>query len=488
MNDKGQSQHSTHDIGGDRFVTRAPRDDRAKGLCPPGLRSLSLKLILAFLLVGLTGAIIVSVFVGRYTRAAFGQFVFDQSRDPLVAVLTEFYQTNESWQDVEMVIKSRIDDIWGKASKDTFPEWLILTDANGVILMSWGPKAIGKQLSERELKLGVPIKAEDTVVGWLLYNDIVGPWAPGTIAWGFFKDVQAAIWFSAGGATAAALLLGVLLARAISRPVRELTAATRAVAEGELGRQVTVRSKDDLGELALSFNRMSADLARSNRLRRQMTADIAHDLRTPLSILLGYTEALDDGKLPGTPEMYGAMHSQARHLQRLIEDLRTLSLADAGELPMTKVQIAPQTLLERTAAAYRGRAEQCEIALQIGAAPDLPLLNVDPDRMGQVLGNLMDNALRYTDPGGQITLAAGSAGESVQLSVQDSGAGIPPEDLPYVFERFYRGDPSRQAQDGASGLGLAIAQSLVQAHGGSISVESTVGQGASFTISIPATP
>jgi signal transduction histidine kinase len=451
------------------------------------LRSLSLKLVLAFLLVGLTGAVIVSMFVGRYTRAAFGRFVFDQSRDPLVAALTEFYQSNKSWQDVEMVIKYKIDDIWGEKPEGAFPEWLILTDADGVILMSWGQKTIGRRLSERDLELGAPIKVDDQVVGWLLYNQIVGPWAPGTVAWNFLEDVQAAIWFSAGGATAAALLLGVLLARAVARPVRELTAGTRAVAGGELGHQVTVRSKDDLGELALSFNQMSADLARANRLRRQMTADIAHDLRTPLSIILGYTEALNDGKLPGTPEMYEAMHGEAQHLQRLIDDLRTLSLADAGELPLTRVHIAPHALLERTASAYRVRAEQGEITLQVTAVPDLPPLNVDPDRMAQVLKNLIDNALRHTQSGGQITLAAEQDDSAVRLCVRDNGAGIAPEDLPYVFERFYRGDEARQQEDGASGLGLAIAKSLVEAHGGSIAVESVLGKGTSFTVSIPCT-
>ena len=281
------------------------------------------------------------------------------------------------------------------------------------------------------------------------------------------------------------MLLGVLLARAIARPVRELTAATRAVAEGKLGRQVAVRSKDELGELAQSFNQMSADLARANKLRRQMTADIAHDLRTPLSIILGYTEALNDGKLPGTPEMYAAMHGEAQHLQRLIDDLRTLSLADAGELPLTRVQIAPQTLLERIASAYRVQAEQRKIVLQVIAAPDLPPLDVDPDRMAQVFKNLIDNALRHTPPGGQITLAAEQDDRAVHLFVRDTGAGIAPEDLPYVFERFYRGDEARQQEDGASGLGLAIARSLVEAHGGSIAVESVLGQGTRFTIAIP---
>jgi signal transduction histidine kinase len=230
---------------------------------------------------------------------------------------------------------------------------------------------------------------------------------------------------------------------------------------------------------------MSADLARASKLRRQMTADIAHDLRTPLSIVLGYTEALNDGKLPGTPEMYAAMHVEAQYLQRLIDDLRTLSLADAGELLLTKMPISPRTLLERTASAYRVQAEKSGIALQVVVEPDAPPLDIDPDRMAQVLRNLVDNALRHTAPGGQITLSAEFAPGMVHIYVRDNGAGIAAQDLPYVFERFYRGDEARQQQDSASGLGLAIAKSLVQAHGGSISVESTLGEGTSFAIAIP---
>jgi signal transduction histidine kinase len=179
------------------------------------------------------------------------------------------------------------------------------------------------------------------------------------------------------------------------------------------------------------------------------------------------------------------MHGEAQHLQRLVDDLRTLSLADAGELPLTKVQIAPHALLDRIAPAYRVRAEQAEISLQVTVAPDLPPLYVDPDRMAQVLKNLIDNALRHTLPGGRITLAAEQGDRSVHLCVRDSGAGIAPEDMPYVFERFYREDEARRQGDGASGLGLAIARSMVQAHGGTISVESVLSEGTSFTISLP---
>jgi signal transduction histidine kinase len=229
---------------------------------------------------------------------------------------------------------------------------------------------------------------------------------------------------------------------------------------------------------------MSVDLAQSIQARRQMTADVAHDLRTPLSVILGYTEALSDGKLHGEPQMYDVMHNEAQHLSHLIDDLRFLSLADAGELPLERRDVSPLELLNRTAAAHGAAAEQKNIDLQVQASPDFPDLHVDPERMAQVLGNLISNALRHTPAGGSVVLIAKSGTKGVVLQVRDTGSGIDAADLPYIFNRLYRGDLSRQ-QNGESGLGLAIAKSIVEAHGGRITAESTPGAGTTFTITLP---
>ena len=179
------------------------------------------------------------------------------------------------------------------------------------------------------------------------------------------------------------------------------------------------------------------------------------------------------------------MQAETQHLQRLVEDLRTLSLADAGELPMQRVPTSCWALLDRLAAAYAPQAGTRDIALQVSAEPELPDIVVDPERMIQVLGNLVTNALRYTPSGGQIALSARRQGGAVALAVQDTGAGIAPEALPHVFDRFYRGDPARSQQDGESGLGLAIAKSITEAHGGKIEVESELGRGTTFTVLLP---
>ncbi len=447
------------------------------------MRSLTLKLTLAFLVVGLTGAGLVALFVRQQTRREFDRFVLESYQADWVVQLTNYYRQNGSWQEISAITvrgHSRRPGIWERS-----PAPLTLVDSQRVVVYSGLHHQPGEQLSQQDSKQGAPIEVDGETVGWVLFDNL-DPTPPESPETDFLQGVNRAILYSAAAATGVALLLGVVLARTISRPVRELTAATHTLARGELGHQVPVRTHDELGELTASFNRMSADLARSTKLRRQMTADIAHDLRTPLSVIMGYTEALADGKLSGAPETFAVMHQEAQHLSHLVDDLRTLSLADAGELTLTRQVVDPRALLERTAAAHAAQAHKRQVALTVEAVPGLPEVEVDPERMAQVLGNLVSNALRYTPTGGQVTLAAGVDAAGVTLRVQDNGAGIAPEHLPHIFDRFYRGDESRQHGEGESGLGLAIAKSLVEAHGGSIAAESTLGGGTTFTIRLPA--
>ena len=475
------------------------------------MRSLGLKLTLAFLVVGVMGTILVALFVGRRTQDEFGQFVLERYRADVVTQLAAYYERNGSWDGIDAIV---VRDFSGHPGRWR-PGWVPVTlvDANSRVVYGGSRYNAGERVSRPDRNHGLPIQVGDETVGWLLFDSFRagGPPLPGSPESAFLTRVRRAITLGTVGAMLMALLLGILLARTISRPVRELTAATQRVARGELGLQVPVRTRDELGELAASFNQMSADLAQSNELRRHMTADIAHELRTPLSVILGYTEALSDGKLQATPQTFTILHDGAKHLSRLVEDLQTLALADAGELSLTRRPADPRALLEHAASAYRGRAEEKGISLSVEAAPDLPEVEVDPDRMAQVLGNLLTNALRYTPAGGRVsmqcsvisnqssvisnqTAADGKpitdhrlliADHCLLITVTDTGAGIAPEDLPHVFERFYRGDKARQKQEGESGLGLAIAKSIVEMHGGSISVDSTPGEGTTFSIEIP---
>jgi signal transduction histidine kinase len=231
---------------------------------------------------------------------------------------------------------------------------------------------------------------------------------------------------------------------------------------------------------------MSQALARANQARRQMTADVAHELRTPLTVIAGYIESMRDGVLPPTPQRMAVIYAEIEHLQHLVGDLRTLSQADAGELKLNRQPVEPAELLRQTAAAFEHQAAQKGVRLEVAADGAEPaVVWADELRLAQVLDNLLSNALRHTPAGGQVRLGLTRQPSAVTLTVQDTGPGIPPEDLPRVFERFYRADRSR-SEDGASGLGLAIAKALVEAHGGSLEARSTLGQGSTFSMRLPA--
>jgi two-component system sensor histidine kinase BaeS len=455
------------------------------------MRSLVVKLTMAFLFVGLTGAILVAALVRQRTQSSFDQLILDQNQQALVTGLTQYYQENGSWNGVETLFLPH----QGEPFSYHYPysrfeirrTMFALVSPDGQLIIGGGPNNYGQQISKSELNKGVSLTVDGNVVGYLLFTPAPNRWSPGTPEGNFVASVNQATIFSALGAALIALILGGILAYTMTHSLRELTTATRRLAKGELGHQVKVRSKDEIGELASSLNQMSAELAHANDLRQRMTADIAHDLRTPLSVIMGYTEALSDGKLKASPEMFGVMHTEALHLSHLIDDLKTLSLADAGELPLMPQPIASGELLKRTASAHQVEAEKKNVQIGVDADPGLPLITVDVERMAQVLGNLVSNALRYTPAGGRVDLSAYAQNGSVLLRVADTGSGIAAEDLPFVFERSFRGDKARTQPNGETGLGLAIAKSLVEAQGGTIEVESTPGQGTAFTIRLPKT-
>jgi signal transduction histidine kinase len=203
-------------------------------------------------------------------------------------------------------------------------------------------------------------------------------------------------------------------------------------------------------------------------------------------VILGYSEALADEKLQPNAEMFDEMHTEALHLSHLIEDFKVLALADAGELPLARQHVRPEDLLKRVGNSQRMQAEKQSIELEITVPSDLPEIDVDVERMVQVLGNLVCNAFRYTPAGGKITLSSSRINGDLAIEIKDTGSGIAPEDLPYIFERSYRGDQARKQQDGEAGLGLAIAKSIVESHGGKITVSSELGEGTIFTITLPA--
>ncbi|MFW6069999.1 MAG: sensor histidine kinase [bacterium] len=448
------------------------------------MRSLYIRLILVFLGVSLAGTLLAAFLIGQRNERAFDRFLREQGQALFVRDVRAYYAATGSLDGIERLIFARYARR-GAPREAPFA----LADERGRIVVPGGEWRRGAVATQEALEEGLPVVVNRRRVGTVFLLNV--ELEREAFEQRFLSGIDRALFLGALGATAIAVVLGAVLARTLTRPLREVAEASRAVAQGDLGRQVPVRSEDELGELATAFNQMSTQVARITQQRRQMTADIAHDLRTPLTVLAGYLEAMEEGTLAPTPQRLSMMQQEVDGLTRLVEDLRILSLADADRLELELRETDVSELLARVREAHAPQAEQQQVALRVEVAPELPAVRLDPARMRQVLGNLVSNALRHTPAGGVVVLSAarengaGQSASTVLIEVRDTGSGIAAEDLPHVFDRFYRGDRARAEGKGQSGLGLAIASSLVKMHGGTMAVDSTPGEGTTFSIRLP---
>ena len=288
------------------------------------------------------------------------------------------------------------------------------------------------------------------------------------------------------GAGIAGLLIVTLFTREALSPIRSLTGAARRLGGGDLSYRVPSNRRDEVGELARTFNEMATTLERAEAHRRNMTADIAHELRTPLTNIRGYIEAIRDGVLEPDASTIETLHQQTIHLSRLVEDLRVLSVADAGALRLDLEKEDIATIARDTVNSFKPRAAELGISIKFDAANGLPNVEVDRTRIGQVVANLVENAFTHTPQGGTVTVSVGqSTPGAVELAVEDNGRGIPADVLPRVFDQFYRVDKSRSRSTGGAGIGLTIVRKLVEAHGGTVRAESKPGEGARFVVTLP---
>ncbi len=456
------------------------------------------KLVAICLLVITATNFVLDLMTDRAIDRAFLQFIKDYALTGISGATTsiaEYYKDNgESWDGVQQVFEPMAAAL-ELQSKQRDPHnpakfFILLVDKDGIVVGSTNHDALNLPLAKgpnvREIPIELDKFGKKEIVGSFLIgtpDELPKEGELGDVAQKFADTENQAVWLSAALAALLAILLSLALTRQLNRPLKQLTLAARRFADGNLKERVLLKSHDEIGQLGRAFNEMAQSLEKSEEARRQMIADIAHELRTPLSTIQGNLEALLDGVYTTSPERIESIHAKTLLLRRLVNDLQELSLADAGELSLERHITDLSVLLARLKEQIQPQFDEQKIALSLEAQSGL-FVNIDQERIEQVLLNLLSNALRYTE-NGAVRIKTSMNSNDVLVSVSDTGKGIYSGDMPHLFERFYRGDKSRSRSSGGAGLGLAISRRLVELHGGKIWVESQSGNGTTFTFSIP---
>ena len=477
------------------------------------IRSLRLRLLLMTVIVSGVAVATVGLLSSRVTSLEFQRFVGagqETSLERFRDVLTNHYRQTGNWNEVQMVLE-RIGQISGRQ--------LILLDTHRKTIATWPPDLLHaaieitpdnnlyltqevvderdadvgqkqRRVTQQSLALANPahltiVDPQNAPIATLY---LAGRNPPGEASEHeiFTTSVNRSLMVAAVIAGGAAVLAAFLFSRRILGPIEALTKAARRMGKGDLDARVEVTSGDEIGDLSLAFNGMADGLARVEQLRRNMIGDIAHELRSPLTNIRCQIESLQDGLAAPSPEIIASIHEEAMLLNRLIEDLQDLALAEAGQLRLEREVVEARAVIDQTVAALRQQALSKEIALSADVQPDVGSLIADQKRIGQVLRNLLANAIAHTPQQGQISIRAKVLNGDIEITVTDTGPGILPEHLPLVFERFYRADDSRSRSTGGAGLGLAIVKQLVEAQGGRVWVKSETGRGSCFGVVFPA--
>jgi len=459
------------------------------------IHSLQFRLILSFLVVILITVGTVFSFIAWSTWVQLKEL---EARNLEILsqraslVLTRFYFLNGfSWNGIQPLVEQL-----GTLEA----ERIVLIDSGGQVLADSSGSLIGSKYtgSDKGFPVYFPTRAPQPPSG--LFNRSTATVNPGiqlgtlfiypqntpdTLSILFSSYLNRYLLWGAIIAISISLILTFLLSRRILSPIKALSGVAQKLGKGDFSQRVKVKDKGEVGQLSMTFNSMAGDLERSENLRRNMVADVAHELRTPLSNISGYLEAIRDEVVKPDAEIIASLSEDVDLLSRLVNDLQELALSDAGELNLIRQPENLVDLIDQTVKGVSIRAANKEIELVQDVPEGLPPVNIDIHRISQVLLNLLSNAIAHTPAGGKIEVSAVHENGFIKVSVSDNGEGIPVEDLPNVFERFYRVDKSRSRPGGGSGLGLTIAKRLIEAHSGSINVTSEPGKGSCFSFTLP---
>lgn len=455
---------------------------------------LTARLFLAILLACVFVVVVYGVTAQLFLRSTFVEYLAEQDAARVAGLLPrvrEAYARDGSWDAVRNSRASR--DVWvalmhpGQASGDA-PRAVPESDQTGglfrmALLDLDYSVVIGNPDAGRQ-DVVQAVEVDGRTVGWMAVVPFGRVLASAESR--FFAAQVRAWWMIGIAAVAVAALLGWLLSRTLLRRLRGLAGATHRLAAGDYATRIEAGSGDELGQLARDFNQLAHALEHNERARRGFMADIAHELRTPLAVLRAELEALQDGIRPLTPASLAALHQQVGQLGQLIQDLHDLSLTDIGALAYRHAPIDLALVLDTAVDAVRPRFSDAGLRLRAQRAPGGLRVHGDERRLQQLLANLLENALRYTDRGGEVVVACTRSGGALQLVVEDSAPGVDADRRARLFERFYRVDASRNRASGGSGLGLAICRNIVEAHGGSIAAEASTLGGLRIVLVLPA--
>lgn len=456
------------------------------------LSSLRLRLVLMFMLVVMVAVGTVAIVASRAATANLQTYTQAKNVQQINAALLTASQQHASQQALQALIEQLARNLHVR---------IVLMDQHMRVIADSGHTLIGRAITLPATPVSPPSTAAPTL--YLGYPPPSPPSASGDIVFfqslgdgttpitasspeiTFLAAVNRALWLAVLLAGLTALLLALLFAHTLLKPLHTLKAVAHRMEQGDLSQRVAIKAKGEIGALAHAFNAMADGLSRAERLRRNQVSDVAHELRNPLMNIRGTLELLQDQVLEPTPETIASLYEETALLSRLVADLQDLSLAEAGQLRLTRRPIAIEEVTSQATQMVQPALARKNLALQVRIPPDLPAVEADPERVAQILRNLLSNAITHSLNQGEISITASRNDAMVTISVRDTGEGIAPEHLPNIFERFYRADSSRARATGGTGLGLAIVKQMVEAHHGQIAVESQPEQGACFTFTLP---